>query len=287
MSEKKPSAVFNKNSEERRRKRTKTLFVAFLALLAILAACIAFMRKPGVQIGDVSVSGARSLDPEAVRSAALEFVRGSYLGVIPKTNALLFSKSGMRKFLLEKIPSLSDATVEFSARNLVSVTVTEKKPDSVWCRADECYFIDGTGMIYEESPRFSDGVFVAFTGSSVPVDTTPLRERFVPASLFSSLHAAIDAMAGYPFSVVGVDLQESGDVAIRVDSVKGIPVNPRAQILTTRDVTGKDIAGSMDLLFGNPEFKAALSLRGADLQYLDFRFPGKIFYKFNGAPLTP
>jgi hypothetical protein len=203
------------------------------------------------------------------------------LAIIPRTNTLLFSKSGMRKFLIDRIPSITDASIDFTNRNLITITITEKKPDSVWCRDTDCYFIDQTGMIYEPSPQFSDGVFVTFTGSTIPVDETPLRSRFVPASTFLSLKSIVADLRQYPFSVVGVDLQDTGDIALRIDQVKNFFVSPRTQILVTKDTSSESIVDSMDLLLKNSDFTSTLSTKGKNLQYLDFRFPGKIYYKFN------
>jgi hypothetical protein len=281
MLEKKSSTVFNKNSEERHRKRMKLLFIAFLVLLIVSAGMIAFLRKPAFQIGDIAISGARSLNPEDVRELVLPFIQGNFLAVIPRTNTLLFSKTGMKKFLIDRIPSITDASIDFTNRNLITITITEKKPDSVWCRNTDCYFIDQTGMIYEASPQFSDGVFVTFTGSTIPVGETPLRARFVPANTFFYLKSIIADLKQYPFSVIGVDLQDTGDIALRIDQVKNVFVNPHTQILITKDTSSKSIIDSMDLLLKNNDFTSMLSTKSNNLQYLDFRFPGKIYYKFN------
>ncbi len=287
MSEKKPSTVFNKNSEQRRKTRTKWIFAVVFLLLVLVAGAVAFLRKSEFQISSIQVTGTKALDPDEVQQSAERFVSGNYAMVVPRTNVLLFSKDGMAKFLMSKFPGIASLHVSFIQRNVLQVSIAEKSASFVWCDAASCYFVDDTGLIYEESPRFSDGVFLAFTGATLNVLTPPIGSRFVPVPVFQSVLTMVNQLTGYPLEVVGVSFQDSGDIAFRFDELKGVPVNPNAVLMVAKDTTADTVTQDLDLLTADTTFSDDLAAEPSQLQYIDARFDGKIYYKFGTTASSP
>ena len=297
-----PKIKFDKNSQVRKGRRTKIFFVTILLILAGAVGIVALLRRPNFQISHINVLGTQSLDPAAVESLAEKYISGNYVLVIPRTNALLFSKLGMRNFLVSKIPSLQYADVVFSDRNILTITIAEKKPQYVWC-ADpaHCYFVDQNGIIYEEAPLFSPGVFITFTGTASAlqaVDPNPIGEHFASPAGFAWVTQILTDLSRYPLHVLGVQYLldtntfsgdqpiNEGDVSIIVDQIKNTIIGLKTQLIVTNTETSSTIANALDLLSSDQNFSEALTANPSSLNYIDLRFPGKIYYKFGNAALA-
>jgi hypothetical protein len=274
----KTSVQLDKNSQERLRRRTKVLFVAVLFLIMIAVALIAFLRKAQYQIQDIQVVNAKALDGQVVIDVTKKFLSGNYLFVIPKTNALLVSKSALRRELLDKIPSLEEVRINFIDSNHMTLTLREKEAQYVWCREADCYFMDADGLIYESSPSFSDGVYITFTGGNVP-EGSPLRKHFLEVDMFASLVRTLDQLNQFPMTVTGADY--GTDITIRIATIQKYILGPRAQIMITTSANESQVAESLGLIVNDKAFANSLETKGAQLEYIDLRFPGKIYYKFS------
>ena len=293
-----PRVSFNKNSKVRRKRLTKIGFVIVLILIVILGAIIGFLRRKDFQISNVSVVGTQALDPAIVQKFANQYMIGNYAWVIPRTNELILSKSNVRAYVLNRMPGLDDASVSISHRTTLVITVTEKQPKYVWC-ATACFFVDQSGLIYDQSPTFSPGVFTTFQGQSANgtiVDPTdPLKERFATLVEFQNLESMITAIQSYPVRVLGVQLFGQidptdatypdltigpDDVAIQIASVQNTIVDADAVIMVTDSETPDSITQSLGLLNNDASFTTQLAANPQNLEYIDFRFAGKIYYKF-------
>ncbi len=283
-----PKVQFNKNSEERRKRRTKFLFVALLLLVIIIAGLVGFLRKESFQVTGVEVSGTRALSPRDIIQKAKENFSGNYAWVIPRSNILLFSKRSVKLQLLNQFPGIESLDISFKDKNTVSITVHEKEPTNIWCKAaDDCYFIDDSGLIYKSAPTFSDGVYVTFTGNTIELPEEVIRARFVSVTLFSQLRTIIQQLDQYPVSITGVRLNNEGDITLRIDRIKTYTLGPATELLITNQVDIKTITDNLTILTNDKTFTNGLIAKGSDLETIDFRFPAKIYYKFKNGTTIP
>ncbi len=273
----KTSIQLDKNSQVRRARRLKFLFVSVLFLILIVAGIIGFLRKKQYQITSIEIAGTQALDEELVKKQTESFLKGNYFVVIPRTNALLISKSALREYLLDAIPSLNDARIDFASSNEMTVTVHEKKPKYVWCQESTCYFVDEQGVIYAESPTFSDGVFLKFKGG-ISFEDSPLKKMFVSRDKFMTTLGMVELLKKFPMEVAEVSF--GTDTALRVTSIKGLVVGSNSNILISDKANESSIAQSIELIVNDKTFSTALATKGSSLEYVDLRFPGKIYYKF-------
>lgn len=301
MLEKNSSVQLNRNSEIRRQKRTKVFFVCVLFFLVIIVGVIGFLRRREFQINAITVVNTHALDPVQIESVVRKSISGNYVLVIPRTNALFFSKTKTARLLLEQFSGLQDVSINFTDRNHITVTVDEKRPSYVWCRSGSCWFVDHDGIIYDQSAQFSDGVFTLFSGTDSGNDLPddPRRGRFVSAAGFEQIQSILDFLTtaavhpleiSYLTTAPFLDAQATGpgDIAIRIDTLKNNPVASTAVILITNKTTVETLAQSLDLLMNEGKFVDQLKSDGNSLQYVDLRFAGKIYYKFKqAAVVTP
>lgn len=270
----------DRNSQERRAQRTKFLFVGILLALVVVAGLIAFLRKKEFQVTEVKVLGAQSIDASDVASVVKASLAGNRWVVIPCSNALLVSKMSLRSELLTKVPTLADASIQFQGKNTLVVTIVEKDPRYVWCDGETCFFVDNQGVLYADAPFFSDGVYVIFSRGGVDM-THPAGTSYLPPEGMRALEQILEHLKQYPVQVLGVDVRPDGDMAIRMNSLKGVAVNPQAFILVTKTDTVQTIHDALNLIMGDKGFVDTLKLKGDKLEYIDLRFPGKIYYKFS------
>ncbi len=291
MSEKNSSTIkLDKNSELRRSRRTKLFFVCLLLVLLILGGIVGFLRKKEFQISKITIIGTQSLDADSILKTAQDYLNGHYAIIIPKTNTLLLSKPELVRYILEQIPSIEKSTVTFKEKNSIEISVTEKKPSYVWC-GTSCYFLDDTGMIYEPSPQFTQGVFITFTGGTV--DENPIKSHIISEKEFSGTLKILAALDQLAIHVVGVNF-ENDTTVVHIDSMRGTVLGPKTQLVLTKDEASQNVFNTLSLLMNDKVFTGILATKGNLLQYIDIRFPDKIYYKFDTpaaqvttAPVTP
>lgn len=296
-----PKITFTKNQEVRRKRRMRVLVVLVLLVLVLVAVVIGFLRKPSIQISTITITGTTSLDSGELQTSARKHISGNYLLVIPKTNVLLFSKKSMNDYLVNQFPGVASVDTEFSSPTMLSISITEKKPAYLWCTA-QCYFVDDSGMVYQDSPMFTPGVFLEFLGTTPTATITdpsdPIRRRFASVTEFTKNISTVDDLSTYPMHIIALkylSLADStpelatgvGDIALTVDQIKDsiIPSGVKILILQTQDAL--TVARALDLVLSDKNFQNAFSAHPETLQYIDLRFPGKIYYKFQTAtPVT-
>lgn len=283
-----PKVQFNKNSEERRKRRTKFLFIALLLCIVFLVGIIAFLRKESFQVVNVEVSGTRALSARDIIQQARQDFSGNYAWIIPKSNILLFSKRSVKSQLLNQFPGIESLAIDFKDKNSVHISVQEKDPTDIWCKdQDHCYFIDATGLIYKQAPVFSDGVYVRFTGSTLEMPQDVIRSRFTSVEAFTGLHNLINELKRASVSIIGVSFEPEGDIALQVDQIKTYFLGSSTQLLITPQTDKTTIIDNITILLNDKTFTNGLIAKSADLETIDFRFPAKIYYKFkNGTPVS-
>ncbi len=281
MSERNSSTIkFDKNSELRRARRVKLFFVFLLLILLAIGGIIGFLRKKDFQISQVSVVGTKSLSDQQILDTVHEYLDGSYAIIIPKTNTLLLSKDSLAQHVLNKIPSISNVTISFREKNSIQVSIQEKKPSYIWC-GDSCYFVDENGVIYEESPRYTPGVFLTFSGGVLEGD--PIKQTFISQDLFKKTLNLLDQLENLEIKILGVHYGE--DVSLQISSVRKVSIGTQAKIIVGTDESVADVVKALTLLLNDKAFASSIISKGQLLQYIDIRFPDKIYYKFD-TPVT-
>ncbi|MDB4983824.1 MAG: hypothetical protein JWM20_3 [Patescibacteria group bacterium] len=296
-----PRNTFNKNQEVRRKRRMRVLVVLLLLIIALVGAGIGFLRKPSFQISDIAVTNAKSLDGNAIEISARKHISGFYALVIPKSNGLLFSKSAMNKFLLQEFPGIESVDTEFLNRNSVAISIVEKKPSYLWCTV-QCYFVDNSGMIYENAPVFTPGFFLGFSGitsgGTITDPSDPIRRRFASAAEFDRTLSVVNFLAAKSVHVINAkylstadSTQEiatgDGDEALTVDQIGDAIVPSTAKFYILQSEGPQDVGQSLSLVLLDKDFQSKLAADPGSLQYIDLRFNGKIYYKFAGAVTAP
>ena len=123
----------------------------------------------GLQITSVQVLGADPDIANALRDAAQQNLQGSYIGMFPRSNILIYPKNAIVRSVGAASDRLSGVSVHRQGLNTLIISVNEKTPAALVCAglpdfngnslsfddSDSCYFADANGLIFEHAPSFS------------------------------------------------------------------------------------------------------------------------------------
>jgi cell division septal protein FtsQ len=257
----------------RRKRRLLIVFVVVvLALLAIVGGLVALMHADFMRISRITVTGTQTIATSSLVAYAERELAGSYLGIIPKDNIILYPKAAIAASLIEAFPVLASATVSASDFHSISILVVERKPKAQWCGVDAsapepCFLLDENGAVYRSSLTFTDPSYIKYFGSisgSSPKQYLSVRE-------FRALSALVDTIAASQKTerIDGVWVDTNRDVHLLFGS--------GFTLLFMLSSDGADIYQRFTLALQSDPFKThALD----DFSYLDLRFGDKLYYKF-------
>lgn len=257
----------------RRRVRLGLLTVGVLALLGIFWG----LWQPTLRITRITVSTGDARVVAAAQSA----LSGSYFWIVPHNATFFFSERRVRSAILQSDPSIEAVSIKRNGLDGITITPTGRTPIAKWCGLaptqgvpEYCYVFDTEGYIFaalsdplgasttgEDALRPSNAF--TFYGPLAASSTEPLGATIAQASLLPSLL----------------------DFARQVGTL-GTPV----QSIVIRDREVDDLLGSgtrVTYLLGDEEnaltalvsAKNNLNLSDGSLEYVDLRFPGKVYVK--------
>ena len=268
-----------------RRKRVLTIKMAIMFLTAIVFAGIFVWvtQLEELKISSIKVEGNTTVSKEAIYDLVLEQISGAYVYFIPRSNGLFFPDEKVKREIRESFFRIKDVSISQDTVANVLVTVIEREPFALWCGETysesievlgSCYFLDEQGYVFAKSPDFSGDIFFKYFGvlkkKGTQEEYDPIGKYFEDPDFFTEL-------------------------SIFITSLRSIDVVPLVLIRTNgfdMDIVFRD--GS-HMYFSNDQDFATLfdnfeSVRDSDviidalnrgeiLEYLDFRFGNKVFYR--------
>lgn len=293
----------------RRRLRRRRVIIAFGIFLILLGAGIVYqLWQSAVRISDIKILGADQSFAEIARATMQE----SYFGIIPYDSIFFFPASRIRANIIAAHPDVAAISIFRNGFSSISIRVDNRVPIARWCGvasaaalppdsagkevvptiSGDCYLFDAGGFLYATA---TEAFFTREGISPEGVQASP-DKTLTPFVLFSSLQAD----ATHP---VGTTLKDAnqlplvfdfarqleslgllvGTVVIRVDEVDFF-----LEASTQDDFTGPRIT----YLLGDEQnaFTALVSAKGQlklsnpTTEYVDLRFPGKIYLKRTESP---
>jgi len=224
------------------------------------------------------ISGNNSISNNEILRVANQDMVGRYFGLFAKSNFLIFPRFKIKQDLLNEFRIIDDLDISWKSWQTVAISITERKPHSVWCGlaikgpVDDCYFIDEHGYIFGRAPTFSGTVFIKNYGpyllnSNESTSTpNPIGHYFLKQTDYSNLFVLRDILSEKSLNVNsiyfdGFDFRftlTNGVVLIFNDRGGGLAVAFQ-NLFTVIN------SGDLDLIKGSN-----------DIVYIDLRFTDKI-----------
>lgn len=261
-----------KKEKKRERKFSRVLF--WLLLLGFLGICgYILLFSPYLEVDSVAIEGNQDISKREIADQVAKSIEGKYFNFFPKKNFFFVNKKDINAALKGNFDKLEVASIEKNFPGTISVQVTERKPELVWCSGGVCYFVDRSGLAYggavgtDEELR-ETGFLTVVDDSAVPVDMgktkiSPDYIGFIEAAS-SMLRDDLKLDPTESFHTAGI---ASGEISVKNQEGWTVKLGSEFSIEDAKKVIQTLFEKEL-----NEEVRK-------NLDYLDLRIKNKIYYK--------
>ena len=137
----------NKFSPRRKNNLAKILKIAIIAGAVFFAVYFLFFSQLFL-IKEIKISGNRSISSENIENAVRAEMSDAMLGFIPGNNFLFDKNEMVKSALAEEFSEIKSVEIKRIFPNALEIKIAEKEPTIIWCRLDDCYYIDNNGAVF-------------------------------------------------------------------------------------------------------------------------------------------
>lgn len=245
-------------SLSKKAKLRRKIFIIF-AVCVGLGILALFTYAPFFQIQGVRIEGIRHTQISAVDADIRERISGYRYGIIPNSNIVIYQKRAIERYILEGYPSVEHIDIGVDRHRVLHVRIKDRKPLGVWC-GDACYLYDVGGIIFKKSFMYTGPLFVGWS-----------RDTREPVTLLQ------------PVSCDGLCTDMAFMSFLKTLRIEKAIIGKHQLTLISSDgyyiITEPYASSTMSRIQNLVGHKADILQR---VEYIDIRFPNKIFYKEKG-----
>ncbi|MBI4120921.1 MAG: hypothetical protein HY457_01560 [Parcubacteria group bacterium] len=278
-----------KRPPSRRRALLIRAFVFFCTCGVLLMLAAWSSEHPMVTVQTLHVSGTKEVEAPELKDFVMRSLEGRYAYLFSRANVFLYPERTIEKKLLSTFLELKSARLSLDSLTALSLEVTERSPRYLWCgeaRApevhipDQCYFVDDDGWIFMNAPYFSGRVYFEMygvpEGERLPVEegrSEPLGRRFLSGEDFARVIRFIEGLKSLGIEPVFLIAKgEGGDQMLLENGV---------QIFFNRNDDPATMTNTLSNALQSEELPlVALTDINTKLQYVDLRYPKRVYYRF-------
>lgn len=218
------------------------------------------------EIKNINISGLTTVSENEFRKEISKIFTSRKWVVGKLSNYFLFPQDFAKAAIEGAFPKIGEVVIEKIYPEIVNISVVERSAIGVWCRTDNCFYFDKTGVIFEEAPK-------SFGGLMITVEDRRDREVKSGSKVLEEERIVLFEQAKNLFS-------------------KNFPFAPVAFIVTSKDeieiLTSEnwrillDKKAHLEYQFSNLKYvlDEQIKIRRRELDYVDLRLGNKIYYKF-------
>lgn len=275
------------NTDSYRRKKTLRSIVRWVVFVVAVTGFIYLMNQPYFFIEDVKVLGTKSIQSDAVVEEVENHLAGSWLGIIPRKNMFFYGGDTLKQRLYKVFPEIY--TMDISTHvSEIDITIDERDVHSLWCVDreyehlfdEECYFADQDGYWYAKAPYFSDNVLTKIF-LDPKVDSIMLGDRFFNGSEFERFFTFRQALEeNYKIEIQKIIFRPQGDVEMKMVRIGNHVFSTPVTVWFNTEDTYERIYRNIGIVLEQDAFVDEFNEYPDNLESIDVRFDGRIFYKF-------
>lgn len=213
------------------------------------------------RIHNVQVVGAKHSDGGAIQQNIWDILDHKRLFLLPGNQTYIYAKGKIANDVMKNFPGVSAIDIDVDSDGLLTATIQDRRALGVWCDSVECYFYDDSGVMFKKSFNYTGALFTKWKynasdaevilGEKVPCINVCLDEKFLYFLHDKRIdQAVIDKETLMLTSTDGYYLKASFDATTTIGHVEQLE-------------------------------KKEPGILGR-VEYVDVRFPHKIFYKVKG-----
>lgn len=122
----------------------------FLALILLVFVIWLIFFSPFFRIKEMSIIGNEITDSEKIKNEVNQIIGKKAFFILPKDNIIFINSTEIEKMLGEKNPSFQKIEAEKKFPNILKIEISERRSAIIWCREENCFFTDKNGVAYAE-----------------------------------------------------------------------------------------------------------------------------------------
>ncbi|MEA2097936.1 MAG: FtsQ-type POTRA domain-containing protein [Patescibacteria group bacterium] len=131
----------NKNDSVKKLKR------GLFAILIFIIIYFVFFSKFFI-IEETNISGNKTISREGIEKIIENENSNKALVILSRKNFFLSDKDKLREKLLNEFPEIETIMIKKKFPNTLEIEITEKNPLILWCRTENCYYLDLKGIAF-------------------------------------------------------------------------------------------------------------------------------------------
>lgn len=222
-------------------------------------------RMNNFTITEVVVSGGSTIDKSEVRELALDELKDTYFGLVPK-QFIYFYPHDQILTAVNKVERIKDVVVKRLDSQTITITYNEYSPDALWCKvgtAGECLFLDENGYAFAQAPELEGSSLLRYYNLQTP----PTKGQSIAdeADYLASRYFS-DQLASDGWFINQIEIDAVRDVFYTLEQGGEIKATLKEEVEKT--------LSHLNTIRQSKEFK---HLKPGNFQYIDLRFGTKIF----------
>jgi cell division septal protein FtsQ len=255
-----------------------------LSFLIVMLYGVSFWSgHESVEINEVRVSGNKYISTEKVQEKYEEVVSGKIAFMISKKNFVFLPREVISK-KIERELSVSSAFVRIGEDiNIVEIEIMEYEPWALWCSdtaRKDCYFVNEKGLAFFKAPEFviEDLIYIQKNletenndGSENETENSHgeiLGQKYSDETLFKKFVTVNDLLKRINISIKSISTEDNETFVLQTKTGPELYMDKRDNPLEI--VNNLKTTLEQESIHEN-QFK--------NLEYIDLRFEGKVFYK--------
>lgn len=258
--------LLESSKKKKRRKTIIRLIFAFLFLVVVCALIIWSFYFDYFRIKNINIEGNSFIEKEKIIENINSSISGKYFYLIPKNNILIASKKEIANNLLNNFLRVKSADVSKKLPDGLIIKIEERNPLALLCEDKNCFFIDDTGYVFEESPFFSGDIFMKFIDQRNERNFSA-NTKILSEEEFRNLINFSESLSKDGIKISGVILKNEGLYEFHTSEEWYILLSQRSNYKVSFD--NLKIALNEQIKEKRPE-----------LEYVDLRLQNKVFFKY-------
>jgi len=258
-----------RTSHKRRRWRLVYKILAGVGVVGIISAAITFLFYiPSLRVKTIAISGLDSASEKELRLEIFEALGARRLWVLPKDHLIFFPRKEIEALLADKF-RVKQFQLEKNFPSSLKIAITARETWAIWCSLQNpknCLLLDKEGLAFEKAPEIAGSIVLKIIDAR---GGDFLGKNILPPAEFQKILFLIENVtkrAGE--NVLTADIKASGETYLL--HLKS------GWYLILDNETDQERAVENLVLALNSEIKE----NRANLEYIDLRFPDKVFYKY-------
>ncbi len=257
-----------KKTEEKVKKVILKIFLFFLFLMFLILGLYYLASWNKFHIKNINIDGAENIKHDIISRVVEDVTAHERLWIFTNENILMFPEKSFLKKSLDVEKKIREISLEKRWPETLNINIIERVPEHEWCDDQECYLMDGEGLIF--SKKYNEEEYLTFSGSENLSGNEPIGSYYSNREDFRALNNFIKA-AKNKFGLYFSNIKNNDEFSKILENGDG------TKVIINNSLTDQDLSNfsrileESDLAVRDGKF-----IKGVD--YINMIHGNKIFY---------